>query len=119
MVKNIKEKNNAEIVLGHLINGEIEYLDEPTQYIYNPSNGEISKKIQLATKETVKNAITAAETVFPEWRNTPVIKRARIMFRFKELLEKNAEKICQLIGEEHGKISHDAMGELQSGIENV
>ena len=119
MVKNIKEKNNAEIVLGHLINGEIEYLDEPTQYIYNPSNGEISKKIQLATKETVKNAITAAETVFPEWRNTPVIKRARIMFRFKELLEKNTEKICQLIGEEHGKISHDAMGELQRGIENV
>ena len=119
MVKNIKEKNNAEIVLGHLINGEIEYLDEPTQYIYNPSNGEISKKIQLATKETVKNAITAAETVFPEWRNTPVIKRARIMFRFKELLEKNAEKICRLIGEEHGKISHDAMGELQRGIENV
>uniref|UniRef100_UPI00258DDC46 CoA-acylating methylmalonate-semialdehyde dehydrogenase n=1 Tax=Pseudomonas sp. TaxID=306 RepID=UPI00258DDC46 len=45
--------------------------------------------------------------------------RARVMFRFKELLELNAAKICELIGEEHGKISHDAMGELQRGIENV
>ena len=41
------------------------------------------------------------------------------MFRFKELLEQNKDKICQLIGEEHGKIPHDAMGELQRGIENV
>jgi len=119
MATNIKEKDNAVTVLGHLINGEIENLNEPTQDIYNPSNGEVSKKIRLAKKETVEKAIAAATSAFPEWRNTPAVKRARIMFRFKELLEKNAEKICRLIGEEHGKISHDAMGELQRGIENV
>jgi malonate-semialdehyde dehydrogenase (acetylating)/methylmalonate-semialdehyde dehydrogenase len=64
-------------------------------------------------------AIAAAQAAFPEWRDTPVIKRARVMFKFKELLEQNADKICELIGAEHGKIVHDAAGELQRGIENV
>ncbi len=113
------EKDDSVTVVGHLINGELQYRSGPTQDVYNPSSGEVSKHIQLARKETVEEAIAAAEAAFPEWRNTPAVKRARIMFRFKELLEQNAEKICQLIGEEHGKISHDAMGELQRGIENV
>ena len=107
------------ISVGHLINGDIQNRSGPTLDVFNPASGSVSKQIQLATKETVDEAITSAEAVFPEWRSTPPIKRARIMFRFKELLEKNADKICQLIGEEHGKISHDAMGELQRGIENV
>ena len=119
MVSTIKEKNDSIKVIGHLIGGEIKTYNGPTHNIYNPSNGKISKKLQLAKKETVEDAITAAEAAFPEWRSTPAIKRARIMFHFKELLDQNAEKICQLIGEEHGKISHDAMGELQRGIENV
>ena len=115
----IKEKTNDAMMIGHLIDGEIKYSSGPTQDVYNPSSGKVSKKIQLAKKETVEEAITSAEAAFPEWRNTPAAKRARVMFRFKELLEQNAEKICELIGEEHGKISHDAMGELQRGIENV
>ena len=119
MASIVKDKSNSVIEVGHLIGGEIKYYDGPTQAVYNPSNGEVCKQIQLAKKETVKEAIDIAQTVFPEWRNTPAVKRARIMFRFKELIEKNADKICQLIGEEHGKISHDAMGELQRGIENV
>ncbi len=105
--------------IGHFINGEIHYGTGSTQAVYNPATGEVSKHLQVADKQTVEAAVAAAEAAFPEWRNTPAIKRARIMFRFKELLEKNAENICQLIGEEHGKISHDAMGELQRGIENV
>ncbi len=119
MASSVKEKKDSAIEVGHLIGGEIKYYDGPTQAVYNPSSGEISKQIQLAKKETVEEAIDIAQTVFPEWRNTPAVKRARIMFRFKELLEKNSDRICQLIGEEHGKISHDAMGELQRGIENV
>jgi malonate-semialdehyde dehydrogenase (acetylating)/methylmalonate-semialdehyde dehydrogenase len=73
----------------------------------------------MASKATVEEAITVAEAAFPEWRNTSAINRARVMFRFKELLEKNADEIVRLIGEEHGKISHDAAGELQRGIENI
>lgn len=105
--------------IGHLINGQISTEAARTQPVYNPSTGEVSGQVALASRSTVEEAIAAAQAAFPEWRATPPIKRARIMFRFKELLEKNADHICDLIGQEHGKIRHDAMGELQRGIENV
>lgn len=105
--------------VGHLINGERDFDVTRTQDIFDPSTGEVSKQVALASKATTEAAIGAAQAAFPAWRNTPPIKRARIMFRFKELLEKNSDTICRLIGEEHGKICHDAAGELQRGIENV
>ncbi|MBO9481855.1 CoA-acylating methylmalonate-semialdehyde dehydrogenase [Salinisphaera sp. G21_0] len=105
--------------IGHLINGSEVNNDIRHQSVYNPATGQAEKQVALASKATVEEAVAAAEAAFPAWRNTPSIKRARIMFRFKELLEQNAERICELIGQEHGKISHDAMGELQRGIENV
>jgi malonate-semialdehyde dehydrogenase (acetylating)/methylmalonate-semialdehyde dehydrogenase len=106
-------------IVGHLINGQISTDAERLQDVFNPSTGESYKQVALASKATVQQAIAAAEAAFPAWRNTPPIKRARVMFRFKELLEQNADRIAQMIGEEHGKISHDALGELQRGIENV
>ncbi|MFY0675703.1 MAG: CoA-acylating methylmalonate-semialdehyde dehydrogenase [Neptuniibacter sp.] len=105
--------------IGHLINGETILEGSRSQNVYNPATGAPEKQVDLASPATVEQAIAAAQEAYPEWRNTPPIKRARIMFKFKELLEQNAEKICELIGQEHGKISHDAMGELQRGIENV
>ncbi|WP_257292071.1 CoA-acylating methylmalonate-semialdehyde dehydrogenase [Endozoicomonas sp. ONNA1] len=105
--------------IGHLINGSEVNDDIRHQAVYNPATGQAEKQVALASKARVEEAVAAAEAAFPAWRNTPPIKRARIMFRFKELLEQNAERICELIGQEHGKISHDAMGELQRGIENV
>ncbi|WP_019028236.1 CoA-acylating methylmalonate-semialdehyde dehydrogenase [Colwellia piezophila] len=106
-------------IIGHLINGEICTETARTQDIFNPATGQVTRKVALASVETVEQAISCAQAAFPAWRNTPAIKRARVMFRFKELLEANADKIGQMIGEEHGKISHDAAGELQRGIENV
>ncbi|WP_339428416.1 CoA-acylating methylmalonate-semialdehyde dehydrogenase [Pseudomonas sp. RA_105y_Pfl1_P41] len=105
--------------VGHFISGERLDAGQRFQDVFNPATGQVTKRVALASKVTVEQAISAAQAAFPAWRNTPPIKRARVMFRFKELLEQNAAKICQLIGEEHGKISHDAMGELQRGIENV
>ncbi|WP_010113979.1 CoA-acylating methylmalonate-semialdehyde dehydrogenase [Acinetobacter sp. P8-3-8] len=106
-------------IIGHLIQGQLNYDHTRTQPVYNPSTGEQCRQVAIASKATVEQAIAAAEAAFPAWRDTPVIKRARVMFKFKELLEKNADQICALIGEEHGKIVHDAAGELQRGIENV
>lgn len=105
--------------LGHLINGEMVVEGNRSQPVYNPSLGLAEKRVDLASVATVEQAIAAAEAAFPSWSETPPIKRARIMFKFKALLEEHAEQICRLIGEEHGKIQHDAMGELQRGIENV
>jgi malonate-semialdehyde dehydrogenase (acetylating)/methylmalonate-semialdehyde dehydrogenase len=105
--------------VGHLINGQIVNDENRAQPIFNPSTGDSTRQVALASKATVETAIAAAQAAYPAWRATPPLKRARIMFRFKELLEQNAEHIAQLIGEEHGKIQHDALGELQRGIENV
>ncbi|MDX5379499.1 MAG: aldehyde dehydrogenase family protein, partial [Halomonas sp.] len=105
--------------LGHLINGTRVADEGRTQNIFNPSTGEVGGQVSLASKATVEEAIATAQAAFPAWRNTPPAKRARVMFRFKQLLEEHADEICRLIGQEHGKIVHDAKGELQRGIENV
>lgn len=106
-------------ILGHLINGTRVEDNARTQEIYNPSTGEVGSQVALASKATVEEAIAAAESAFPAWRDTPPAKRARVMYRFKALLEQHADEICRLIGQEHGKIVHDAKGELTRGIENV
>ncbi|MFT6407735.1 MAG: malonate-semialdehyde dehydrogenase (acetylating)/methylmalonate-semialdehyde dehydrogenase [Arenicella sp.] len=107
-------------IVGHLINGELKINSgDRSQDVFNPATAEVSKQVSLASATTVEEAITVAQAAFPAWRNTSPINRARVMFRFKELLHANSDKICQLVGQEHGKIVHDAAGELQRGIENV
>lgn len=105
--------------VGHMINGEMHTGDDRYQDIINPSTNVVEGKVALASKATVEEAIAVAQAAYPAWRDTPPIKRARIMFRFKDLLEQNADKICALITREHGKVLNDALGELQRGIENV
>jgi malonate-semialdehyde dehydrogenase (acetylating)/methylmalonate-semialdehyde dehydrogenase len=105
--------------IGHFINGEMIAGKGRSQAVFNPATGEVAGDVALASKATVEKAIAAAEQAFPQWRDTPPQKRARIMFRFKELLEQNAEHIAALISAEHGKVLHDALGELQRGIEVV
>ena len=106
-------------VIGHLINGDIVAGSNRTQDIFNPSTGEVGGQVALASKATVEEAIAAASAAAPGWRATPPGKRARVMFKAKDLLEENIDKIAELIGREHGKIGHDARGEIQRGIENV
>jgi malonate-semialdehyde dehydrogenase (acetylating)/methylmalonate-semialdehyde dehydrogenase len=107
-------------VVGHMINGsQFQGEGDRTQDVFNPATGMVTKQVALASKNTVEEAIAAAQAAFPAWRNTPPMKRARVMFRFKQLLEENAEQICRLITDEHGKVLDDAMGELSRGIEVV
>lgn len=106
-------------IVGHFINGASNETHSRLQDIYNPATGEVNRQVAIAPKTTVEDAISAAHAAFPQWRDTPPMKRARIMFRYKQLLEERADEICRLIGQEHGKIVHDAAGELQRGIENV
>ncbi len=105
--------------IGHFIDGRIVEDSSRIQPVYNPADGQISKQVALASAKTVDSAIAAAQAAFPKWRDTPPLKRARVMFRFKQLLEQHAERICALVTAEHGKVLSDAMGELQRGIENV
>ena len=105
--------------LNHLINGEAFADNGRTADVYNPSTGEVIHQVPLASRDTVQKAIDAAKAAFPAWRNTPPAKRAQVLFRFKQLLEQNEQRIVQLISEEHGKTLEDASGELKRGIENV
>jgi malonate-semialdehyde dehydrogenase (acetylating)/methylmalonate-semialdehyde dehydrogenase len=105
--------------VGHLIHGEIAHTGSRSQPVYNPATGDVSKHVLLADAATMDAAIASAQAAYPAWRNTPPLKRAQVMGRLKVLLEQNADKICQMITEEHGKVLNDAQGELQRGIENV
>ena len=107
-------------LVGHLINGEnVSGVGDRQQDVFNPATGEVTKQVALASKATMEQAITAAEAAFPAWRNTSPPKRIQVMFKLKSLLEQNADRISQLITDEHGKVHDDAMGELGRAIENV
>ncbi len=113
------EAGTAARVIGHFIDGRPVADLANTQAVYNPATGKVVRHVALADKATVEQAISAAQAAFPAWRNTPAAKRARVMFRFKELLEQNADRLVALLSEEHGKVLDDAAGELGRGIENV
>lgn len=106
-------------IVQHLINGEMVTKGERSADVFNPSTGQAVRKVELASRATVQQAIDSAKAAFPAWRNTPPAKRAQVMFRFKQLLEQNEARIAQMISEEHGKTLEDAAGELKRGIENV
>ena len=105
--------------LGHFINGAAVADGARTQPVFNPASGQVVREVSLAARATVEQAIAVAAAAFPAWRDTPPLKRARIMFRFKDLLEQNASAIAELITEEHGKVFDDALGEFQRGVEVV
>lgn len=105
--------------LGHFIAGQTVSDENRAQPVFNPALGEAVSKVAMASRATVEQAIAAAEAAFPSWRKTPPLKRARILFKYKELLERNADRIVAKIVEEHGKVWEDAHGELARGIEVV
>ncbi|MCH4811489.1 CoA-acylating methylmalonate-semialdehyde dehydrogenase [Vreelandella neptunia] len=104
--------------VSHLINGEL-VRSQRTLDVTNPSTGKVIRQVADANAADVERAISAAQAAFPAWRDTPPAKRAQVMYRFKQLLEDNANRLVQLVSEEHGKTPEDAMGELKRGIENV
>ncbi|WP_200802411.1 CoA-acylating methylmalonate-semialdehyde dehydrogenase [Desulfopila aestuarii] len=107
-------------IVGHFINGQnVSGAGNRMQDVYNPATGEVTRQVALASKERVEEAIRAAEAAFPAWRNTSPAKRAQVFFKLKYLIEQHAEKIVGMIIDEHGKVYHDAMGELTRAIENV
>jgi len=87
--------------------------------VYNPATGERTASLPLSTVGEVNAAITAAKKAAADWGTTPPLKRIKHMFRFKELLDRNADEIARTISNQHGKTHVDALGELQRGIDVV
>ena len=87
--------------------------------VFNPATGEQEKEVRLASKSDLDQAVVIAKKAFDEWSLKPSLQRARIMFKFKELIEKNSDELTQLIVAEHGKVYEDAKGSLTRGLEVV
>ena len=90
-----------------------------TAPIFNPATGEQSAVLPLSTASELADAVAAARAALPAWANMPPLRRARYMFRFKELLDDNVDRIARAISAEHGKTHADAVGEVQRGVEVV
>ena len=87
--------------------------------VYNPALGEASARVAFASTEEAGKAVAAARAAFPTWAATPPLRRARVMFKFKELVERDHDKLACLISSEHGKVVSDARGEVTRGLEVV
>jgi malonate-semialdehyde dehydrogenase (acetylating)/methylmalonate-semialdehyde dehydrogenase len=103
----------------NIIGGNAVAGDMGTQPIYNPATGEQIAEVTLSSAAIVDQAVAAAQEALPDWANTPPLKRARVMFAYKELLEANLEKVAEAICTQHGKTLEDAKGEVIRGIEVV
>lgn len=89
------------------------------QPVFNPATGEVSSHVSLASEQEVDTAVQAAAKAFPAWADTAPLKRARILFKFKELIERHHDALAALITREHGKVFSDAKGEVTRGLEIV
>ncbi|MEM9878692.1 MAG: CoA-acylating methylmalonate-semialdehyde dehydrogenase [Pseudomonadota bacterium] len=87
--------------------------------VYNPSTGEVEKRVVLATEDEVGAAVAAAQAAFPGWAATNPQRRARVMFNFKSLIEDNMDDLARLLSEEHGKVIADSKGDVQRGLEVI
>ncbi|MEH6547260.1 MAG: aldehyde dehydrogenase family protein, partial [Sneathiella sp.] len=87
--------------------------------VYNPSTGEHIADLPLATAAEVEATIANSQAVAGEWANTSPITRARVMFRYKQLIEENIEDLAALLSREHGKVHSDAKGSIIRGLEVV
>jgi malonate-semialdehyde dehydrogenase (acetylating)/methylmalonate-semialdehyde dehydrogenase len=90
-----------------------------TGEVFNPATGQVTKRVAFADAKVIDSAVNAAAAAFPEWRDTPPLRRARIMQNFLSLLKKNQKQLAEIVTDEHGKTLADAMGSVQRGIEVV
>ncbi|WP_299135227.1 CoA-acylating methylmalonate-semialdehyde dehydrogenase [uncultured Vibrio sp.] len=104
----------------NFINGEIsEYQTERVAPIFDPATGQQTKQIALSNKEQTAQAIESAQQAHLGWATTSPLKRARVLFAYKALVEANLDRLAHLISSEHGKTYSDAVGELARGLEVV
>ena len=101
------------------INGRPVISSGPKDVQYNPATGEAVAEIPRTTPEEISAAVEAARNAFPAWSKTPVLQRCRVLFKYRQILEENAQELIALITEENGKTLDEARGSFQRGIECI
>jgi malonate-semialdehyde dehydrogenase (acetylating)/methylmalonate-semialdehyde dehydrogenase len=114
------ESRDVTSLVSHYIGGcKVADNADRTGDVFNPATGAVPTRVPLADSATVDSAVAAARNAFRGWSQTPPLKRARILFRFKQLLDEHIEELASIITREHGKVLSDARGEVTRGIEVV
>ena len=107
-------------VIKHFVNGQLfDGNSKRKGKVFNPATGDQSSEVNLATTNDINTAVDAAKKAFVTWSQKTPLFRARILFKFKELIEKNSDELTKLIVSEHGKVYEDAKGSLTRGLEVV
>ena len=98
-------------IIEHFIGGK-EYSGSSKRLssVYNPATGEETAKVKLGSAEDLNRSVEVAQNALATWSNTPPLQRARVLFKFKELIEKNEDELTKIIVSEHGKVYEDAKG---------
>ena len=110
----------GEATIAHYINGHtVSSTSGRSQPVFNPATGEAIGQVALGSAEEVRAAVAAASAAAPAWAETAPLKRARVLFKFKELIEKHHDELAAAITREHGKVFSDAKGEVIRGLEIV
>ncbi len=106
--------------LGNFIGGQaVASTSGRTATVFNPASGEPRLQVALSSADETRQAIANAEAAFASWKQVTPLNRARILFKFKALVEQHADELATLITSEHGKVFSDAQGELTRGLEVV
>ena len=104
----------------HFVNGKnFSGSSKRTSKVFNPATGEQMADVKLASTKDMGDAVESAKKAFISWSKKPPLQRARVMFKFKELIEKNFEELTKIIVSEHGKVFDDAKGDVTRGLEVV
>jgi malonate-semialdehyde dehydrogenase (acetylating)/methylmalonate-semialdehyde dehydrogenase len=107
-------------VIGHYLNGQVQDSGaERFSNVFNPATGAVQARVALASQQTVDEAVASALKAFPAWSEQSSLRRARVMFKFKQLLDEHHDELAEIICREHGKVFSDAKGEVTRGIEIV
>ncbi len=97
----------AEVI--HFVSGEpYQGNGERSQAVFNPATGAVARQVRLGTAQDVDVAVASAAAAFPKWADTPPIRRARVMFKFLELMNRHKDELAAIITAEHGKVLSDA-----------
>ena len=106
--------------IGHYINNKI-VINEKNRSapVYNPANGQQIAEVEMGAESEVGSAVSAAAEAFEGWSKTPPVVRARVLFRFRDLIESHRDDLAQSITTQHGKVLSDAQGEITRGLEVV
>jgi malonate-semialdehyde dehydrogenase (acetylating)/methylmalonate-semialdehyde dehydrogenase len=107
-------------MVSHFIDGKKARSEaEPALNLYNPALGEVCGQVAVASTQEIEEAILVAKKAYATWSMTPPLRRARVLFKFKDLLEEHTDELAEIISREHGKVISDAKGEIARGIELV